>query len=93
MLIGKEARRPNREKIRNIKEALGTALSLPEETAVTVTELTCLEEGCVPIETVVALLQPNAPPRQHPNEQRLLSSLDVMMGGQNGFFVNKKLLV
>ena len=34
MLIGKEARRPNREKIRNIKEALGTALSLPEETAV-----------------------------------------------------------
>ena len=65
MLIGKEAHRPNREKIRNIKEALGSALSLPEETAVTVTELTCLEEGCAPIETVVALLQPNAPPRQH----------------------------
>ena len=45
MLIGKGSRRPNREKIRNIKEALGTALNLPEETAVTVTELTCLEEG------------------------------------------------
>ena len=30
MLIGKGSRRPNREKIRNIKEALGTALSLPE---------------------------------------------------------------
>ena len=27
---------------------------------------------------------------QHPNEQRLLSSLDVMMGGQNGFLENKK---
>jgi len=27
---------------------------------------------------------------QHPNKQRMLSSLDVMMGGQNGFFVNKK---
>ena len=40
MLIGKGSRRPNREKIRNIKEALGTALNLPEETAVTVTELT-----------------------------------------------------
>ena len=50
---------------RNIKEALGTALNLPEETAVTVTELTCLEEGCAPIETVVALLQPDAPPKQH----------------------------
>ena len=37
MLIGKEAHRPNREKIRNIKESLGTALSLPEETAVTFT--------------------------------------------------------
>ena len=65
MLIGKGSRRPNREKIRNIKEALGRALSLPEETAVTVTELTCLEEGCAPIETVVALLQPNTPPKQH----------------------------
>ncbi|MEC8343210.1 MAG: hypothetical protein VXZ71_10125 [SAR324 cluster bacterium] len=42
-----------------------TALNLPEETAVTVTELTCLEEGCAPIETVVALLQPDAPPKQH----------------------------
>ena len=28
MLIGKGSRRPNREKIRNIKEALGTALNL-----------------------------------------------------------------
>ena len=27
---------------------------------------------------------------QHPNKQRMLSSLDVMMGGQSGFFVNKK---
>ena len=27
---------------------------------------------------------------QHPNKQRMLSSLDVMMGGQNRFFVNKK---
>ena len=27
---------------------------------------------------------------QHPNKQRMLLSLDVMMDGQNGFFVNKK---
>jgi Putative GTPases (G3E family) len=65
MLIGKGSRRPNREKIRNIKEALRTALNLPEETAITVTELTSLEEDYAPIETVVALLQPNAPPKQH----------------------------
>ena len=29
MLIGKGSRRPNREKILNIKEALGTAINLP----------------------------------------------------------------
>ena len=65
MLIGKGSRRPNLKRIRSIKEALQTALSLCDEATVTVTELTCLEEGCAPIETVVALLQPNAPPRQH----------------------------
>jgi hypothetical protein len=48
-----------------MKEALRAALSLPDDTTVTVTELACLEEGCAPIETVVALLRPDAPPLQH----------------------------
>ena len=69
MLIGKGSRRPNREKIRNIKEALGTALNLPEETAVTVTELKCLEEGCAPLENGGGPLQPNAPPKQNKNHK------------------------
>ena len=65
MLINTSPRRPNRERVRHIKEALCAALSLPDDTTVTVTELACLEEGCAPIETVVALLRPDAPPLQH----------------------------
>jgi len=65
MLIGTSPRRPNRERVRHIKEALRAALTLPDDTVVTVTELACLEQGCAPIETVVALLRPDAPPLQH----------------------------
>ena len=65
MLFNTSPRRPNRERVRHIKEALRAALSLPDGTTVTVTELACLEEGCAPIETVVALLRPDAPPLQH----------------------------
>ena len=65
MLINTSPRRPNRERVRHIKEALRAALSLPDGTTVMVTELACLEEGCAPIETVVALLRPDAPPLQH----------------------------
>ena len=65
MLINTSPRRPNRERVRHIKEALREALSLPEDATVTVTELACLEEGCAPIETVVALLRPDASPLQH----------------------------
>ena len=65
MLINTSPRRPNRERVRQIKEALRTALSLPDGTTVQVTELTCLEEGCAPIETVVALFQPDAPALQY----------------------------
>ena len=32
---------------------------------VMVTELVCPEQGCAPVETVVALLRPDAPPVQH----------------------------
>ena len=65
MLINTSPRRPNRERVRHIKEALRAALSLPDGATVTVTELACLEEGCAPIETVIALLRPDAPPLQH----------------------------
>ena len=65
MLINTSPRRPNRERVRHVKEALRAALCLPDDATVTVTELACLEEGCAPIETVVALLRPDAPPLQH----------------------------
>ena len=65
MLISTSPRRPNRARVRHIKAALRAALSLPDGTTVTVTELACLEEGCPPIETVIGLLRPDAPPLQH----------------------------
>ena len=65
MLINTSPRRTNRERVRHIKDALHSALSLPDDTTVMVTELECLEEGCPPIETVFALLRPDVPTVQH----------------------------
>ncbi len=65
MLINTTPRSPNRERVRQVKETLRAALSLPDGATVTVTELACREEGCPPIETVVALLRPDGPPLQH----------------------------
>ncbi len=65
MLINTSPRRPNRERVRHIKEALRTALDLSDDATVTVTELACLEEGCAPVETVFGLLRPDAPQLQH----------------------------
>ena len=65
MLIGTSPRRPNLERVRRIKTALREALSLSDDTTVTVAELACLEEGCAPIETVIGLLRPDAPQLQH----------------------------
>jgi hypothetical protein len=39
MLINTSPGRPNRERVRHIKEALCEALSLPDDTTITVTEL------------------------------------------------------
>ena len=61
MLINTSPRRPDRERVRYIKEALREALSLSDDMTVTVTELACLEEGCAPVETVIGLLRPDAP--------------------------------
>ena len=65
MLINTSPRRPNRERVRHIKEALRAALSLPDDLTVTVAELACFEEGCAPIETVVGMLRPDAPRLQY----------------------------
>ena len=53
------------KKVRKIKEALGESLSIQNNATITVTELTCLEEGYPPVETVVALLKTGSDPLQH----------------------------
>ena len=65
MLIGSSSNKPNLKTVRRIKLALHTALRLPDEALITVTQLACLEEECAPLETVVGLLQPGAPQLQH----------------------------
>ena len=65
MLIGNSSKRPNLEKVRNIKRALHEVLSLPQDTLIMVTELACLEEGCAPLETVIGLLRPKEPQIQY----------------------------
>ena len=74
MLIGKATKRPSLERVRRIKKALREALSLSDDTTVTVTELACLEEDCAPVETVFGLLRPNRPQLQH----KLHKSLDAV---------------
>ncbi|MEO0973904.1 MAG: hypothetical protein AAFX85_12495 [Pseudomonadota bacterium] len=65
MLINPSPRGVSRRHTRAIKSALRAVLDANDDTTVTVTELTCLEEGCAPVETVIALLRSGNPPQQH----------------------------
>ena len=65
MFIGSSKPKTDLNKVRKIKEALGETLSIQNNATITVTELTCLEEGCPPVETVVALLKVGSDPLQH----------------------------
>ena len=65
MFIGSSKPKTDLTKVRKIKEALGENLSIQNNATITVTELTCLEEGCPPVETVVALLKAGSEPLQH----------------------------
>lgn len=64
MLIGNSSNKPRLETVRHLKRALREALELSEDATVTVTQLTCLEQGCAPVETVFGLLRPGAAQRQ-----------------------------
>jgi hypothetical protein len=46
------------ERANEIKAQVASQLGLSEDATVMVTELSCLEEGCPPIETVIAVFQP-----------------------------------
>ena len=65
MLIGGSIPKTNLYMVRKIKGTLEKALSLPDSATISITELACLEEGCPPVETVVALLQAGSNPLQH----------------------------
>ena len=65
MLIGGSKPKTNLDMVRKIKGTLEKALSLPDSATISITELACSEEGCPPIETVVALLQAGSNPLQH----------------------------
>ena len=64
MLINTSPRNSNLKRARRIKKALREALNLSDAMTLTVTELACLEEDCAPVETVIGLLQPDAPQLQ-----------------------------
>jgi len=65
MLLGTMVKKPSLETVRHIKRTLREVLELPEDTTITVSQLACLEQGCAPVETVIGLLCPNQPQRQH----------------------------
>jgi hypothetical protein len=50
--------------IRSFKAAARSLLGAADDDAVVVSELSCTEPGCPPIETVVALLREGSRPRQ-----------------------------
>ena len=52
------------EQVAAIKTWARDLLPIPEEAAVMVTELECHEEGCPPVETVIAALIEGEAPRQ-----------------------------
>ena len=65
MLIGGSKPKINLDMVQKIKGTLEKALSLPNSATISITELACVEEGCPPVETVVALLQAGSNPLQH----------------------------
>jgi hypothetical protein len=50
----------NSEHISRIKRQVAALLAVSDDTTVMVAELACREEGCPPVETVIAVFQPNA---------------------------------
>ncbi len=53
------SRRPRfSERGNEIKAQVAALLGLDEEATVMVSELTCMEEGCPPVETIIAVFRP-----------------------------------
>ncbi len=69
--LDNEPPRSSREARARVKEWVFSALALDRDTvAVMVTELTCLEPGCPPLETVIAVMDGVRPPWQYKLHKR-----------------------
>lgn len=64
MLFGDRTDEKRSAAIRALKESARVLMDARDDDAVVVNELRCVEPGCPPVETVIALLRPGAPPRQ-----------------------------
>lgn len=64
MLFGDKTDERRATAVRALKEAARALFDAHEDDAVVVNELRCVEPGCPPVETVIALLRAGTPPRQ-----------------------------
>lgn len=79
-ILGAAAREPTRgRRAAEIAEIARTTLRLPDDTAVTVSQLSCREPGCPPVETVIAVLA--SPPRRWTIHRPIAEIDDVLVTG------------
>jgi hypothetical protein len=57
--------RQDPRRVEEIKEWATEVFRLPADASVFVTELRCMEPGCPPLETVIAILHESGRPHQH----------------------------
>jgi hypothetical protein len=65
MFKSNDAQKLGAQRTRQIKEWVRELLAPDEATTIVVSELTCREPGCPPVETVIALLQSGKPGEKH----------------------------
>jgi hypothetical protein len=75
-MFGQSRAAPERSaKVRSIKEWAREALHLPEDVVIMATELRCTEEGCPPLETVIAVMREDGAQQQFKIHKALLHVL------------------
>lgn len=92
MLIGLNVNKPNIKRVRALKQVLREVLQLSDDTVVTITQLTCLESDCQPIETVFGLLRvgmPNLQSKIHKEIQCINPSDLQGVSSEWGFNIDK----
>jgi hypothetical protein len=70
--------------VRRVKAWVFLHAGLEADDTVMVTELRCMEEGCPPIETVIAVLRQGAEPRRWKLHKRVVEVTEDDVRGQVG---------